>query len=144
MGDNGSSSDAVTQTSTGYFLIQMFMFISCIIMNIVIFNCILNIQTSIWIVSLTIILKYLINYGIKICQNVVYHLTGGTARCRAVRAVASRMDGGVGAACAPGRPGRRRRGCVRGRGGGAEATTSLTTCATRRRGCSGVVEVGTQ
>jgi hypothetical protein len=74
MGDNGSSSDAVTQTSTGYFLIQMFMFISCIIMNIM-FNCDLNIHTSIWIISLIIILKYLINYGIKICQNVVYHLT---------------------------------------------------------------------
>jgi hypothetical protein len=66
MGDNGSSSDAVTQTSTGYFLIQMFMFISCIIMNIM-FNCDLNIHTSIWIISLIIILKYLINYGIKIC-----------------------------------------------------------------------------
>jgi hypothetical protein len=46
MGDNGSSSDTVTQTSTGYFLIQMFMFISCIIMNIVMFNCIFNIHTS--------------------------------------------------------------------------------------------------
>jgi uncharacterized membrane protein len=75
MGDNGSSSDAVTQTSTGYFLIQMFMFISCIIMNIVMFNCVLKIHTSEWIVPLTIILKYLINYGIKICQNVVCHLT---------------------------------------------------------------------
>jgi hypothetical protein len=69
---------------------------------------------------------------------------GGTVRCRAVRAVASRMDGGVGAVCAPRRPGRRRRGCVRGSGGGAEATTLLTARATRRRGCSGVVEVGTQ
>jgi hypothetical protein len=29
MGDNGNSGDAVTQTSTGYFLNQMFMFISC-------------------------------------------------------------------------------------------------------------------
>jgi hypothetical protein len=39
------------------------------------FNCDLNIHTSTWIVSLTIIVKYLINYGIKICQNVAYHLT---------------------------------------------------------------------
>jgi uncharacterized membrane protein len=75
MGDNGNSGDAVSQTSTGYFLNQMFMFISCIIMNIVMFNCDLNIHTSTWIVSLTIILKYLINYGIKICQNVDYRLT---------------------------------------------------------------------
>jgi hypothetical protein len=75
MGDNGSSSDAVTQTSTRYFLIQMFMFISCIIMNMVMFNCDLNIHTSTWVVSLTIILKYLINYGIKICQTVAYLLT---------------------------------------------------------------------
>jgi hypothetical protein len=44
-------------------------------MNIVIFNCDLNIHTCTWIVSLTIILKYLLNYGIKICQNVVYLLT---------------------------------------------------------------------
>jgi hypothetical protein len=75
MGDNGNSGDAVTQTSTGYFLSQMFMFISCIIMSIVIFNCDLNIHICTWIVSLTILLKYLLNYGIKICQNVAYLLT---------------------------------------------------------------------
>jgi hypothetical protein len=40
MGDNGNSGDVVTQTSTGYFL--MFMFISCIIMITVMFNCGLN------------------------------------------------------------------------------------------------------
>jgi hypothetical protein len=45
MGDNGNSGDAVTQTSTGYFLKQMFMFISCIIMNIVMFNSGVNIHT---------------------------------------------------------------------------------------------------
>jgi hypothetical protein len=47
MGDNGNSGDAITQTSTGYFLNQMFMFISCIIMNIVMFNCGLNIHTCV-------------------------------------------------------------------------------------------------
>jgi hypothetical protein len=72
MGDNGNSGDAVTQTSTGYFLKQMFIFISSIIMNIVMFNCGLNIHTCTWIVSLTTILKCLLNYGIKICQNVAY------------------------------------------------------------------------
>jgi hypothetical protein len=75
MGDNGNSGDVVTQTSIGYFLNQMFIFISCIIMNIVMFNCDLNIHTCTWIVSLTMILKYLLNYVIKICQNVAYHLT---------------------------------------------------------------------
>jgi hypothetical protein len=44
MGDNGNSGDAVTQTSTGYSLKPMFMFISCIIMNIVMFICGLNIH----------------------------------------------------------------------------------------------------
>jgi hypothetical protein len=83
MGDNGNSGDAVTQTSTGYFLNQMFMFISCIIMNIVMFNCGLNIHTCTWIVSLTIILKCLLNYGIKICQNVAYHLTMDLPRASA-------------------------------------------------------------
>jgi hypothetical protein len=73
MGDNGNSGDAVTQTSTRYFLKQMFMFISCIIMNIVMFNSCLNIHTCTWTVSLTTILKCLLNYGIKICQNDVYH-----------------------------------------------------------------------
>jgi hypothetical protein len=75
MCDNGNSGDVVTQTSTGYFLNQMFVFISCIIMNFVMFNCDLNIHTCTWMVSLTIILKYLLNYGIKICQNVAYLLT---------------------------------------------------------------------
>jgi hypothetical protein len=75
MGDNRNSGDVVTQTSTGYSLKLMFIFISCIIMNIVMFNCGLNIHTCTWIVSLTIILKCLLNYGIKICQNVTYHLT---------------------------------------------------------------------
>jgi hypothetical protein len=77
MGDNRNSGDAVTQTSTGYSLKPMFMFISCIIMNIVMFNCGLSIHTCTWIVSLTIILKCLLIYGIKICQNVAYHLTVG-------------------------------------------------------------------
>jgi hypothetical protein len=67
MGDNGNSGDAVTQTCTWYFLKQMFIFISCIIMNIAMFNCGLNIHTCTWIVSLTITLKCLLNYGIKIC-----------------------------------------------------------------------------
>jgi hypothetical protein len=44
MGDNLNSGDAVTQTSTGYSLKQMFMFIGCIIMNIVMFNFDLNIH----------------------------------------------------------------------------------------------------
>jgi hypothetical protein len=39
-------------------------------MNIVMFICACK-----WIVSLTIILKCLLNYEIKICQNVAYHLT---------------------------------------------------------------------
>jgi hypothetical protein len=38
MSDIGKSGDAVTQPSTGYFLKLMFMFISCVIMNIVMFN----------------------------------------------------------------------------------------------------------
>jgi hypothetical protein len=75
MGDNGKSGDAVTQSSTGYPLKPMFMFISCRIMNIVMFNCCLNIHTCTWIVSLTVTLKRLLNYGIKIYQNVAYHLT---------------------------------------------------------------------
>jgi hypothetical protein len=75
MGDNGKSGDAVTQSSTGYSLKPMFMFIGCIIMNIVMFNCCLNLHTSTWIVSLTITLKCLLNYGIKIYQNIAYHLT---------------------------------------------------------------------
>jgi hypothetical protein len=75
MGDNRNSGDAVTQTSTGYSLKPMFMFISCIIINIVMFNCGLNIHTCTWIVSLTAILKCLLNYGIKICQNIAYHIT---------------------------------------------------------------------
>jgi hypothetical protein len=75
MGDNRNSGDAITQSSTGYSLKPMFMFISCIIMNIVMFNCCLNIHSCTWIVSLTVILKCLLNYGIKIYQNVAYHLT---------------------------------------------------------------------
>jgi hypothetical protein len=44
-------------------------------MNIVMFNSGLNIHTCTWIVSLTTLLKCLLNYEIKICQNVAYHLT---------------------------------------------------------------------
>jgi hypothetical protein len=75
MGDNRKSGDVVTQSSTGYSLKPMFMFISCIIMNIVMFNCCLNIHTCTSIVSLTVIFQCLLNHGIKICQNVAYHLT---------------------------------------------------------------------
>jgi hypothetical protein len=75
MGDNRKSSDAVIQSSTGYSLKSMFMFISYIIINIIMINYCLNIHTCTWIVSLTIILKCLLNYGIKIYQNVVYYLT---------------------------------------------------------------------
>jgi hypothetical protein len=75
MGDNGKSGDTVTQSSTGHSLKPMFMFISCIIMNIVMFNCCLNIHTCTWIISLTVTLKCLLNYGIKIYQNIAYHLT---------------------------------------------------------------------
>jgi hypothetical protein len=75
MSDIEKSGDVVTQPSTGYSLKPMFMFISCIIMNIVMFNCCLNIHSCTWIVSLTVILKCLFNYGIKIYQNVAYHLT---------------------------------------------------------------------
>jgi hypothetical protein len=73
--DSGKSADSVTLPSTGYFLRLMFMFISCIIMNIFMFNCCLNINTCTWIVSLTVILKCIFNYRIKIYQNIVYHLT---------------------------------------------------------------------
>jgi hypothetical protein len=75
MSDIGKSGDVVTQPSTGYFLKPMFIFISCIIMNIAMFNCCLNIHTCTWIISLTVILKCIFNYGIKIYQNVAYHLT---------------------------------------------------------------------
>jgi hypothetical protein len=75
MSDIGKSDDAVTLPSTGYFLELVFMFISCIIMNIFMLNCCLNINTCTWIVSLTAILKCLFNYEIKIYQNIVYHLT---------------------------------------------------------------------
>jgi hypothetical protein len=54
MSDIGKSGDAVTQPSKGYSLKPMFMFISCIIMNIVMFNCCLNVHTCTWIVSLTV------------------------------------------------------------------------------------------
>jgi hypothetical protein len=75
MSDIGKSGDAVSQPSTGYFLKLIFMFISCIIMNIVMFNCCLNINTCTYIISLTVILKCLFNYGIKIYQNIVHLLT---------------------------------------------------------------------
>jgi hypothetical protein len=75
MSDIEKSGDSVTLPSIGYSLKPMFMFISCIIMNIVMFNSCLNIHTSTWIVSLTPILKCLFKYGIKIYQNIVYHLT---------------------------------------------------------------------
>jgi hypothetical protein len=75
MSDIGKSGNAVTLPSTGYFLKLLFMFISCIIMNIFMFNCCLNINTCTWIVSLTAILKCLFNYGIKIYQNIAIHLT---------------------------------------------------------------------
>jgi hypothetical protein len=70
MSDIGKSGDAGTLPSTGYFLKLVFMFISCIIMNIFMFNCCLNINTCTWIVSLTAILKCLFNYGIKIYRNI--------------------------------------------------------------------------
>jgi hypothetical protein len=75
---------ATTSPTTGlhsdrYSLKQMFMFISCIIMNIIIFNSGLNIHTCIWIVSLTTLVKCLLNYEIKICQNVACHLTTAAA-----------------------------------------------------------------
>jgi hypothetical protein len=95
MGDNGNLGDAVTQTSTWYFLNQMFIFISCIIMNIAMFNCDLNIHTCTWIVSLTIILKYLLNYGIKICQNVAYLLTEPPSSSRETMTQPSAAVGGV-------------------------------------------------
>jgi hypothetical protein len=75
MSDIGKSGDVVTLPSTGYFLKLVFMFISCIIMNIFMFNCCLNIKTCTLIVSLTVILKCLLNYGIKIYQNIAYLLT---------------------------------------------------------------------
>jgi hypothetical protein len=91
MSDIGKSGDAVTLPSTRYFLKLVFMFISlpstryflklvfmfisCMIMNIFMFNCCLNINNCTWIVSLTAILKCLFHYGIKIYQNIFYHLT---------------------------------------------------------------------
>jgi hypothetical protein len=69
MNDIRKSGDAITQPSTGYILKLLFMFISCIIMDIVMFNCCLNIHTCTWIFSLTTILKCLFNYGIKISSN---------------------------------------------------------------------------
>jgi hypothetical protein len=75
MSDIGKSSDVVTLPSTRYFLKLVFMFIRCIIMNIFMFNCCLNINTCTWIVSLAAILKCLFNYGIKIYRNIAYHLT---------------------------------------------------------------------
>jgi hypothetical protein len=76
MSDIGKSGDTITLPCTGYFVKLVFLFISCKIMNTFMFNyCCLNINTCIWIVSLIAILKYLFNYGIKIYQNIVYHLT---------------------------------------------------------------------
>jgi hypothetical protein len=73
MSDSGKSGDSVTLPSTGYSLKPMFMFISCVIMNIDMFNFCLNIHIFTWIVSLTAILKCLFKYGIKIYQNIAYH-----------------------------------------------------------------------
>jgi hypothetical protein len=70
--DIGTSGAAVTLPSTGYILKLVFMLISCLIMNIFMFNRCLNINICTWIVSLT---KCLFNYGIKIYRNVTYHLT---------------------------------------------------------------------
>jgi hypothetical protein len=44
-------------------------------MNIFMFNSCLNTNFCTWIVSLTVILKCLFNYGIKIYRNITYHLT---------------------------------------------------------------------
>jgi hypothetical protein len=65
MSDIRKSGDAVTQPSTRYLLKLMFMFNSCIIMNIVMFNCCLNINTCTWIVSFTVILKCLFDLKLK-------------------------------------------------------------------------------
>jgi hypothetical protein len=75
MSDIGKTGDAVTLPSTWYFLKLVFMFISCIIMNIFMFNYCSNINTCTWIVSLTVILKCLFNYEIKKYQNIAYLLT---------------------------------------------------------------------
>jgi hypothetical protein len=73
--DSEKSGDAVTLPSTGYILNLVFMFISCIITHILMFYYCLNINICTWIVSLTVILKCLFNYGIKIYWNTTYHLT---------------------------------------------------------------------
>jgi hypothetical protein len=65
MSDIRKSGDVVTLPSTGYFLKLVFMFISCIIINIFMFNCCLNINTCTLIVSFTVMLKCLFNYEIK-------------------------------------------------------------------------------
>jgi hypothetical protein len=64
--DIGMSSDAITLPSTGYILKLVFIFITCVIMNIYMFTCCLNTNICTWIVSLSVILKCLFNYGIKI------------------------------------------------------------------------------
>jgi hypothetical protein len=76
--DIGMSSDAITLPSTGYILKLVFIFISCVIMNIYMFTCCLNTNICTWIVSLSVILKCLFNYGIKIYWNFTYHLTQAT------------------------------------------------------------------
>jgi hypothetical protein len=73
--DIRTSGDAATLPSTGYILKLVFMFISCIIMNIVMFNYCLNINICTWIVPLTIILKYLVNYEIEIYRDITYRPT---------------------------------------------------------------------
>ena len=80
--DNGASVASGNRHAFGYtlklMLIFMFMFISCIIMNIFMFTICLNMNTRTCFVSLTIIvslLKYLFDCGIKIYRNIVYHLT---------------------------------------------------------------------
>jgi hypothetical protein len=72
MSGSEKSSDSVTLPFTGYSLKPMFIFINCTIMNIVMFNCCLNLHTCTWIVSLTAILKC------QIDQNIDYHLAPWT------------------------------------------------------------------
>jgi hypothetical protein len=85
MSDIGKLGGAVTQPSTGYSLKPMFMFISCIIMNIVMFNCCLNIHTCTWIVSLIAILKCHLNMELKYTKTLSfiykpYHILGELGR----------------------------------------------------------------
>jgi hypothetical protein len=67
--NNDALSDSVTRPAFGYILNSlsfMFMFNSC-----------LNMNTRTFYVALTIILllKYLFNYGIKLCHLITYYLT---------------------------------------------------------------------